>query len=158
METYRKDLLEEVLGYKVNFIQDNESCSSRGVLRGLHYQIPPYSQAKLIRVTEGSILDVVIDIRRSSETFGQYISIELSEKNKKQLFVHRGFAHGFITLSDYASLVYKVDNFYSPNYERGIAFDDKDLNIDWIFSVEKIKLSLSDKKYPLLNKSKDLFA
>ena len=120
--------------------------------------MPPYSQAKLIRVTEGSILDVVIDIRRSSETFGQYISIELSEKNKKQLFVPRGFAHGFITLCDYASLVYKVDNFYSPNYERGIAFDDKDLNIDWIFSVEKIKLSLSYKKYPLLNKSKDLFA
>ena len=156
-EVYRQNLLEEEIGYKVNFVQDNQSRSEKGSLRGLHYQIPPYSQAKLIRVTEGKVLDVILDIRRSSKTFGKYLSIELSEKNQYQLFIPHGFAHGFITLSDYATIVYKVDNYYLPNHERGIAFDDNDLQIDWRFSKEKIKLSLSDKKHPTLDKSIDLF-
>ena len=155
-ETFRKDLLENFLGYEVDFIQDNESKSSKGVLRGLHYQLPPFSQAKLVRVTEGSVMDVVVDIRKSSSTFGQFVAVHLTEENKKQLFVPHGFAHGFIVLSDKATFMYKVDNHYSEKHERGIIYSDKELNIDWIISPDKMHVSGKDQIQPTLATSTDL--
>jgi dTDP-4-dehydrorhamnose 3,5-epimerase len=157
VETFRQDLLEEAIGYEVNFVQDNESKSSRGVLRGLHYQLPPYSQAKLVRVIEGCVLDVAIDIRKSSQTFGHHVSKELTAQNKHQLFVPRGFAHGFLVLSDSATFAYKVDNYYAPEHDRGIAFDDKKLKIDWQLLIEDLQLSDKDKAHPTLVNAKDLF-
>ena len=118
IETFRQDLLEKVIGYKVNFVQDNESKSVKGVLRGLHYQLNPYNQAKLVRVIEGSVIDVAVDLRKSSPTFGQHVSKELSAQNKHQLFIPHGFAHGFMTLTDTATFVYKVDNYYSQTHEE----------------------------------------
>ena len=138
IETFRQDLLEEAIGYQVNFIQDNESKSTKGVLRGLHYQLPPYTQAKLVRVIEGSVLDVAVDIRKSSPTFGQHVTVELTAENKHQLFVPHGFAHGFLVLSDSAIFAYKVDNYYAPEHDRGIAFDDAKLGIDWHLTLEAI--------------------
>ena len=158
IETFRQDLFDKAVGYKVNFIQDNESKSSKGVLRGLHYQLPPYTQAKLVRVIEGSVLDVVIDIRKSSTNFGQHVALELTSDNKHQLFVPHGFAHGFVVLSDSATFAYKVDNYYAPEHDRGIAFDDKDLAIDWHLSLDKLQLSDKDKNHPTLANAKDLFA
>ena len=157
IETFRQDLLEEAIGCKVNFVQDNESKSIKGVLRGLHYQLPPYTQAKLVRVIEGSILDVAVDIRKSSPTFGQYVSLELTAQNKNQLFVPHGFAHGFVVLSDSATFAYKVDNYYAPEHDRGIAFDDKELKINWQLSTEELQLSDKDKTHPTLENTKDLF-
>jgi len=157
VETFRQDLLEEVLGYQVNFVQDNESKSTKGVLRGLHYQLPPYAQAKLVRVVKGSVLDVAVDIRKSSPTFGQHIAAELTGENKYQLFIPHGFAHGFVVLSDEAIFSYKVDNYYSPEYDRGIAFNDKDLAIDWRLPLEKLQLSEKDKSHSILTNIKDLF-
>jgi len=157
VETFRQDLFEEVLGYQVNFIQDNESKSSKGVLRGLHYQLEPYSQAKLLRVIEGSVLDVVVDIRRSSPTFGHYVAVELTDKNKHQLFVPHGFAHGFVVLSSSATLVYKVDNYYVPEYDRGIAFNDSKLGINWKFAVDELQLSDRDRTHPNLSDVIELF-
>ena len=156
IETFRQDLFEEAIGYKVNFIQDNESKSTIGVLRGLHYQLPPYAQAKLVRVIKGSVLDIAVDIRKSSPTFGNHIAAKLTGENKHQLFVPHGFAHGFVVLSNTATFAYKVDNYYSPEYDRGIAFDDDELNIDWILPIEKIQLSLKDKSQPKLANSTDL--
>lgn len=156
-ETYKKDLLEKALGYKIDFIQDNESRSEKFVLRGLHYQTRPFEQAKLVRVVEGSVLDVALDIRKSSPFFGKHVAVELSSENKKQLFIPSGFAHGYIVLSDTAIFSYKVDNHYSPEHERGILFDDTDLAIDWKLPKNKIKLSLKDKKYTKLKNSKNLF-
>ena len=143
MESFKQDVFENALGYKVNFIQDNESKSTKGVLRGLHYQLPPYAQAKLVRVVKGSVLDVAVDIRQNSNTFGQYVSLVLSEENKKQLFVPRGFAHGFIVLSKEAIFSYKVDNKYTPQHEHTILWNDIDLDIDW--HLDDIVPSLSDK-------------
>ncbi len=157
VETFRADKLEEFLGYKLNFCQDNESKSSRGVLRGLHYQLPPHAQTKLVRVIQGKVLDVAVDIRRNSATFGQYVAVELSAENKKQILVPRGFAHGFVVLEDDTIFAYKVDNYYSPECDRGIAFDDENLNIDWILKKEELKLSEKDTKQPKLNETKDLF-
>ncbi len=157
VETFRHDKLEEALGYSVNFVQDNESKSSQGVLRGLHFQLAPHAQSKLVRVIEGSVLDVAVDIRQGSPSFGQHVAVELSGNNKKQLFVPRGFAHGFIVLSDTATFAYKVDNYYSPECDRGLAFDDKDLNIDWVLSKENILLSDKDTKQPALNNLKEYF-
>ena len=156
IETFRQDLFEEAIGYKVNFIQDNESKSTIGVLRGLHYQLSPYAQAKLVRVIEGSVLDIAVDIRKSSPTFGNHIAAKLTGENKHQLFVPQGFAHGFVVLSNTATFAYKVDNYYSPEYDRGIAFDDDELNIDWILPIEKIQLSLKDNSQPKLANSTDL--
>ena len=156
VETFRQDLFNQAIGYNVDFIQENESKSNKGVLRGLHYQLAPFSQAKLVRVLEGSVLDVVVDIRRSSHTFGQHITFELTAENKRQLFVPKGFAHGFIVLSNSATFSYKVDNYYSPEHERGIAFDDEDLDIDWQLSKDLIKLSNKDKNNPVLADSQDL--
>ena len=157
VETFRQDLLEEAIGYKVNFVQDNESRSTKGVLRGLHYQLPPFTQAKLVRVIEGNVLDIAVDIRKSSPTFGQHVSLELTAKNKYQLFVPHGFAHGFVVLSDSATFTYKVDNYYAPEHDRGIAFDDKELKINWQLSAEELKLSDKDRANPSLANAKDLF-
>jgi len=157
METFRQDLFIKAIGYKVNFVQDNESKSAKGVLRGLHYQLPPWSQAKLIRVIEGRILDVVVDIRRSSSTFGQKVVVELTSESKQQLFIPRGFAHGFVVLSDSAIFAYKVDNYYAPECERGIAFDDAELRIDWQLPLEELLLSDKDKKHPNLSDAVDIF-
>ena len=157
VETFRADKLEEFLGFKLNFGQDNESKSSKGVLRGLHYQLPPHAQTKLVRVIQGRVLDVAVDIRRNSPTFGQHVAVELSAENKKQLLVPRGFAHGFVVLEDDTIFAYKVDNYYSPECDRGIAFDDESLNIDWVLEKEELKLSDKDTKQPKLNETKDLF-
>jgi dTDP-4-dehydrorhamnose 3,5-epimerase len=157
LETFRQDLFEKAVGYPVNFIQDNESKSTKGVLRGLHYQLPPHTQAKLVRVIEGSVLDVAVDIRKSSSTFGQHVAAELTAENKHQLFVPHGFAHGFVVLSDSATFAYKVDNYYAPEHDRGIAFDDKDLAIDWQLPLGTLQLSDKDKSHPTLVNAKDLF-
>jgi len=155
METFsQKEFEQNVLN--TSFIQDNESMSSYGVLRGLHYQLPPYAQAKLVRVVLGKVLDVAVDIRKNSPTFGQYVAIELSDENKKQFFIPRGFAHGFVVLSKKAIFQYKVDNIYAPDYERGIAYNDKDLGIDWQVNEKNIILSEKDKNNPVL-KNAELF-
>ena len=148
IETFRQDKLEKALGYQVNFVQDNESKSSRGVLRGLHYQLAPYAQSKLVRVIEGSVLDVAVDIRVGSPTYGQHVAVELSAENKQQLFVPRGFAHGFVVLSETAIFAYKVDNYYSPECDRGLAFDDADLGIDWRLPRASLQLSEKDTQQP----------
>ena len=157
VETFRQDLFNQVIGYIVNFIQDNESKSTKGVLRGLHYQIPPYAQAKLVRVIEGSVLDVAIDIRKSSPTFGQYVTVKLTGENKHQLFIPRGFAHGYVVLSDSAILSYKVDNYYAPEHDRGIAYNDRKLGIDWKLAVDELQLSDRDKTHPDLSDVLELF-
>lgn len=157
LESYRQDQLEDFLGFRVKFCQDNESKSSKGVLRGLHYQLAPHAQTKLVRVIKGSVLDVAVDIRRGSPTFGQHVAVELSAENKKQLFVPRGFAHGFIVLEEDTIFAYKVDSYYSPECDRGIAFDDPSFNIDWIFQKEQLKLSEKDLKQPKLNQTNELF-
>ncbi|BBP46163.1 dTDP-4-dehydrorhamnose 3,5-epimerase [Thiosulfatimonas sediminis] len=150
VETFHREGFEQAIGYKVNFCQDNESKSTKGVLRGLHFQLPPAAQSKLVRVIEGKVLDVAVDIRKGSPTFGQYVTAELSAENKHQLFVPRGFAHGFVVLSDTAIFSYKVDNYYSPENDRGLAFDDPSLNIDWQLPKEFLKLSEKDQKQPAL--------
>ena len=157
VETFVSNKLEEFLGYKINFCQDNESKSSKGVLRGLHYQLPPHAQTKLVRVIHGRVLDVAVDIRKNSPTFGKYVAVELSGENKKQLLIPRGFAHGFVVLEDDTVFAYKVDNYYSPECDRGIAFDDKNLNIDWILNHDELNLSAKDTKQPKLNETNDLF-
>ena len=156
-ETFRQDKLEEFLGYRVNFCQDNESKSTKGVLRGLHYQLAPYAQTKLVRVIQGCVLDVAVDIRKGSPTFGQHVSVELSAENKRQLFVPRGFAHGFVVLEEDTVFAYKVDNYYSPQNDRGIFFNDEALGIDWILKSDMLNLSDKDKNQPLLNETDDLF-
>ena len=157
VETFRADKLEEFLGYKIKFCQDNESKSSKGVLRGLHYQLAPAAQTKLVRVIQGSVLDVAVDIRKGSPTFGQYVSVKLTGENKKQLLVPRGFAHGFVVLENDTTFAYKVDNYYSPENDRGISFDDIDLDIDWILDKEELNLSAKDKIQPNLNETNDIF-
>ena len=135
---------------KVNFVQDNESKSGYGVLRGLHFQKPPYAQSKLVRVIKGAVLDVAVDIRKGSPTFGKYVSVELTEDNHRQFFIPRGFAHGFSVLTDEVIFQYKCDNFYAPQHEGAIAWDDPDLGIDWKIPVDKILLSEKDKIHPRL--------
>lgn len=137
-------------GIDCDFVQDNESCSSYGVLRGLHYQLAPYTQAKLVRVIEGRVLDISLDIRKGSPTFGKYVAVELSGENKRQLFVPRGFAHGFVVLSERALFTYKCDNMYSPAHERGIAFNDPALAIDWKLPADSLLLSAKDRLHPPL--------
>ena len=148
-ETFRQDELDDFLGHSLKFCQDNESKSTFGVLRGLHYQLPPYAQTKLVRVTEGSVLDVAVDIRKGSPSFGNHVSVELSAENKKQLLVPRGFAHGFVVLSNVAIFNYKVDNYYNPESDRGIVFDDSKINIDWRIEKDKLQLSSKDIQQPL---------
>ena len=157
VETFREDKLEDFLGYKINFCQDNESKSAKGVLRGIHYQLPPFSQTKLVRVIQGRVLDVAVDIREGSPTFGKHVAVELSAKNKKQLFVPRGFAHGFVVLEDDTIFTYKVDNYYSPECDRGVLFSDEALGIDWILNIDELNLSAKDKVQPKLAQTKELF-
>lgn len=157
LESYRQDQLEEFLGFRVKFCQDNESKSAKGVLRGLHYQLAPHAQTKLVRVIKGSVLDVAVDIRKGSPTFGQHVAVELNDENKKQLFVPRGFAHGFVVLEEDTIFAYKVDSFYSPECDRGIDFADSTLDINWRLPTELIKLSAKDLKQPKLNDINDLF-
>lgn len=156
METFRQDMLEQALGYRVPFCQDNESRSSKGVLRGLHYQLPPFAQSKLVRVIEGAVLDVAVDIRIGSPTFGQYVTAELSAENKQQLFVPRGFAHGFVVLSDSAVFTYKCDNYYAPEHDRGLAYNDPDLDIDWQLPLDKLQLSAKDLQQPTLKQLEEV--
>ena len=144
LESFNLEKFEENI-YPIKFVQDNESKSSRGVLRGLHFQKPPFEQAKLVRCIEGRVLDVAVDVRKESPTYGKHVAVELSGENKRQLFVPRGFAHGFSVLSDTAIFAYKVDNTYAPESDSGIRFDDKELNIDWGLSEEEIQLSVKDK-------------
>ncbi|MBO7636173.1 MAG: dTDP-4-dehydrorhamnose 3,5-epimerase [Paludibacteraceae bacterium] len=155
MEAFKQNEFEEHVG-KVNFIQDNESKSSYGVLRGLHYQKGEHSQAKLVRVIKGEVLDVAIDIRKSSPTFGKHVAVLLSEENKKQLFIPRGFAHGFVVLSQEAIFTYKVDNLYAPQSDAGIMYNDPEIGIQWPIKESEMLLSEKDKKHPLL-KDAELF-
>ncbi len=144
-ESFRKDLFEQEIG-KINFIQENESFSTYGTLRGLHYQLPPFAQSKLVRVVHGKVLDVAVDIRKGSPTFGKYVSVELSGENKKQLFIPQGFAHGFVTLSETAIFQYKVDNVYNRESEGGIIWNDETIGIDWGLNELEVKLSEKDLK------------
>lgn len=143
-ESWRQADFDQHIGRHVEFIQDNESKSSYGVLRGLHYQKGEYSQAKLVRVIRGRVLDVAVDIRKSSPTFGKYVAVELSEDNKRQLFIPRGFAHGFLVLSDEAVFTYKVDNVYAPQHEASIRWNDKDIQIEWPISADDVLTSEKD--------------
>ena len=157
VETFRQDLLEQAIGYKVLFVQDNESKSTKGVLRGLHFQLPPYAQSKLVRVIEGKVLDIAVDLRKGSPTYGQHVAVELSEQNKHQLFIPRSFAHGFVVLSDTATFAYKVDNYYAPQCDRGLAFDDPQLAIDWQLPKDSLRLSEKDTKQPKLSELAEVF-
>lgn len=150
VESFRQDLLDEFLQKSIDFVQDNESKSTKGVLRGLHYQLPPFAQTKLVRVIKGAILDVAVDIRLNSPSFGKHVAFELNEQNKAQLLVPKGFAHGFLALEDETIVAYKVDNYYNKECDRGIAYDDKDLGINW--RLTDLKLSLKDKNQPSLKK------
>ena len=149
-EVYQKQQLDKVLGYTVNFVQDNQSFSTKGVLRGLHFQKGEFAQAKLVRTVQGKVLDVAVDIRQNSPTFGQYYAVELSSENNKQLFVPRGFAHGFVVLSDTATLSYKCDNYYNKEAEGGIVFNDPELNIDWGAPAVRLIISEKDLNLPQL--------
>jgi dTDP-4-dehydrorhamnose 3,5-epimerase len=144
LESFNLDKFEENI-YPINFLQDNESKSSKGVLRGLHFQKPPFSQAKLVRCIEGTVIDVAVDLRKGSPTYGKHVAIELSGENKRQLFVPRGFAHGFSVLSENAVFAYKVDNIYAPGSDSGIIYNDKELNINWGLKEEDVQLSSKDK-------------
>lgn len=131
-ESFNQKRFEDAIGRKVEFVQDNHSRSSKGVLRGLHYQMPPFAQGKLVRCTLGEVYDVAVDIRRSSPTFGQWVGVVLSAENKRQLWIPEGFAHGFVTTSDYAEFLYKTTNYYAPDHERSIIWNDAELDIDWM--------------------------
>ena len=141
----------------INFVQDNESMSSYGVMRGLHFQAPPFTQSKLVRCVKGKVLDVAVDIRKGSPTYGQHVAVKLSEENHRQFFVPRGFAHGFSVLSQEVVFQYKCDNFYAPQHEGAIAWDDPDLGIDWRIPVDKVILSEKDKHHPRLKDAGWLF-
>ena len=149
VETYNKSKFKSCIG-KIDFVQDNESKSSKGVLRGLHFQKPPFEQSKLVRVICGKVLDVAVDLRKNSKTYGKYESVILSSENKKQFFIPRGFAHGFITLSKNVILNYKVDNYYSLDHEDGINFNDPILDINWMIDYDNIIVSKKDKELPNL--------
>lgn len=147
METFQEKRYQELLGADVRFVQDNMSCSKKGVIRGLHYQAPPFAQGKLIQVLQGKVIDVVVDIRFGSPTFGQHVAVELSSDNKKQFFIPDGFAHGFIALEDDTIFSYKCTNTYSKEHDRGIRFNDPDLGIDW--SIAEPIVSEKDSLQPL---------
>lgn len=157
MESYNEEAFQNAIGQKINFVQDNQSFSTKGVLRGLHYQCEKHAQAKLVRVLQGEVLDVAIDIRPESKTYGQYISVLLTEENQKQLFIPRGFAHGFLVLSDSATFFYKCDNFYNASSEGGIIFNDKTINIDWNFPIDELIISEKDRGLPAIEKSRKVW-
>jgi dTDP-4-dehydrorhamnose 3,5-epimerase len=157
MESYNESTFQKVLGIKIHFVQDNQSFSSKGVLRGLHYQVGEHSQSKLVRVLTGEILDVAVDIRSDSKTYGNYFSVVLSAENHKQLFIPAGFAHGFVVLSETATLFYKCDNFYHKESEGGVIFNDPELNIDWGEESKDWIISEKDKNLPLLKNSRKIW-
>ena len=156
LESYNKKLFKDN-GIVTEFIQDNHSKSSYGVLRGLHFQLEPYAQAKLVRVTQGEVLDVAVDLCSKSQTYGQWFSIRLSAENKKQLFIPRGFGHGFVVLSETAEFLYKVDNLYSKESESGIIYNDPDLKIDWQIDLSKVLVSDKDKALQTFKNAKKNF-
>ena len=156
LESYNQKKFEEIVG-KISFVQDNESKSFKGVLRGLHFQKPPFEQAKLVRCIEGEVLDVAVDIRKNSKTYGKHVAVLLSGENKRQLFVPRGFAHGFLVLSDSAIFAYKVDNIYAPDHDAGIQWNDKELNIQWGLEDSEVMLSEKDAELPLFSKFESPF-
>ena len=147
-ESFNKKKFKRKTGLEIDFVQDNQSISSKGVLRGLHYQKAQYAQAKLLRVIKGSVLDVAVDLRPKSSTYGEHIAVELSGANSTQLFIPRGFAHGFLTLEENTIFAYKCDNYYNADWEAGIRFDDPDLSINWPMKIENIKLSKKDLSLP----------
>jgi dTDP-4-dehydrorhamnose 3,5-epimerase len=149
-ESFNNKKFNELIGLEVTFVQDNQSFSSYGVLRGLHFQKGDYAQAKLVRVLKGEVLDVAVDLRPGSRTFGKHYSIVLSEENKLQLFIPRGFAHGFVVLSEVAEFFYKCDNYYNKESEGGLIFNDHELNIDWKVPMRDIQVSEKDKENPAL--------
>lgn len=149
-ESYSRRVFDELIGRRVDFVQDNESCSSRGVMRGLHFQRPPYAQAKLVRCVSGAVLDVAVDIRRGSPTYGSHVSCLLSADNHRMFFIPRGFAHGFAVLSDTAVFQYKCDNYYHPEADGGISIVDTSLGIDWNIDISEAILSDKDKRQPRL--------
>ena len=156
-ESYNKQRFNEATGLDIDFVQDNQSKSCYGVLRGLHFQKPPYAQSKLVRCVRGKVLDVAVDIRKSSPTFGKYIAVELTEDNHRQLFIPHGFAHGFVVLSEEAIFQYKCDNFYHKESEGAIAWNDPEINIDWTIPFDDVMLSDKDKVNPLLKDAEWLF-
>ena len=156
MESFNANVLRD-LGLDYKFIQDNQSYSKQGVLRGLHYQNPPYAQTKLVRVLSGTILDVVVDLRKDQPTFGKHYSVELSAESKLQLYVPKGFAHGFSVLSDKAVVLYKCDAFYNKESDAGIRFDDPSLAIDWKIPPDQMIVSAKDRELPFLEKAKNSF-
>lgn len=157
MESFNEKTFEEKTSQKVHFVQDNQSFSTKGVLRGLHYQTGEHAQAKLVRVLQGEVLDVAVDIRPNSPTYGQYESVILSAENQRQFFVPRGFAHGFLVLSENAIFFYKCDNFYNKESEGGILYNDPKIGIDWNFSVENLIISEKDKNLPTLSNAKKVW-
>ncbi len=156
IESYNQKKLENILG-KVLFVQDNESKSTKGVLRGLHFQKPPFDQAKLVRCIEGKVLDVAVDLRNKSKTYGEHIAVELSGDNKRQLFIPRGFAHAFLVLSEYAIFSYKVDNIYAPDYDSGIRWNDPKINIIWGIDDSEVLVSEKDSNLPFFSDFKSPF-
>jgi dTDP-4-dehydrorhamnose 3,5-epimerase len=157
MESFNENTFQNGVGQKVHFVQDNQSFSSRGVFRGLHYQTGEHAQAKLVRVLEGEVLDVAVDIRPNSKTYGQYEAVLLSAKNQLQFFVPRGFAHGFLVLSETATFFYKCDNFYNKESEGGIIYNDKTVNIDWQFPLHELIISEKDKVQPTIENAKKIW-
>ena len=154
MESFNERTFQDAIDQKVHFVQDNQSFSTKGVLRGLHYQTGEHAQAKLVRVLQGQVLDVAVDIRPGSDTFGQYEAVILSAENQTQFFIPRGFAHGFLVLSETATFFYKCDNFYNKESEGGILFNDSTIGVDWNFDTEKLIISEKDKFLPTLENAK----
>ncbi|CAN1549538.1 RfbC dTDP-4-dehydrorhamnose 3,5-epimerase and related enzymes [Flavobacteriaceae bacterium] len=157
MESFNENTFQNGIGKPVHFVQDNQSFSTKGVLRGLHYQTGEHAQAKLVRVLQGEVLDVVVDIRPDSKTFGEYVSVLLTGENQTQFFVPRGFAHGFLVLSDTATFFYKCDNFYNKDSEGGIIYNDKSVNIDWQFPTENLIISEKDLILPTIENAKKVW-
>jgi len=154
MESFNEKRFQEAVNEEIHFVQDNQSYSTKGVLRGLHYQTGEHAQAKLVRVLSGEVLDVAVDIRPGSETFGEYVAVLLSAENQKQLFVPRGFAHGFLVLSETATFFYKCDNFYNKESEGGIIFNDPKVDIDWQFPESELIISEKDQVQPTIDNAK----
>lgn len=157
MESFNEKIFQEGIGQKVTFVQDNQSFSTRGVLRGLHYQCGEHAQAKLVRVLQGEVLDVAVDLRPESDTYGQYEAILLSGENQIQFFMPRGFAHGFLVLSETATFFYKCDNFYNKESEGGLAYNDKTVDINWNFPIQDMIISDKDKVLPILQNAKKVW-
>lgn len=154
MESFNEKTFQKGIGQNIHFVQDNQSFSSKGVLRGLHYQVGNHAQSKLVRVLSGEVLDVAVDIRPNSKTFGQYVSVILSAENQNQFFIPKGFAHGFLVLSDTATFFYKCDNFYNKESEGGLLYNDKSVNIDWQFPAENLIISEKDLILPTIQNAK----